>query len=83
MISVTISEPTEMDGGLIYGKYIVYKVITDPFGWNVQRRYSDFDWLRQLLIKFYPGFNVPPLPKKNASSRRFETDFVMKRMKFL
>ena len=83
MISVTISEPTEMDGGLIYGKYIVYKVITDPFGWNVQRRYSDFDWLRQLLIKFYPGFNIPPLPKKNASSRRFETDFVMKRMKFL
>ena len=83
MISVTISEPTEMDGGLIYGKYIVYKVITDPFGWNVQRRYSDFDWLRQLLIKFYPGFNIPPLPKKNASSRRFENDFVMKRMKFL
>ena len=83
MISVTISEPTEMDGGLIYGKYIVYKVITDPFGWNVQRRYSDFDWLRQLLIKFYPGFNIPPLPKKNSSSRRFETDFVMKRMKFL
>ena len=83
MISITISEPEEIDGGLIYGKYIVYKVITDPFGWNVQRRYSDFDWLRQLLIKFYPGFNIPPLPKKNASSKRFETDFVIKRMKFL
>ena len=83
MISITISEPEEMDGGIIYGKYIIYKVITDPFGWNVKRRYSDFDWLRQLLIKFYPGFNIPPLPKKNSSSRRFETDFIIKRMKFL
>ena len=83
MISITISEPEEIDGGLLYGKYIIYKVITEPFGWNVKRRYSDFDWLRQLLIKFYPGFNIPPLPKKNSSSRRFETDFVIKRMKFL
>ena len=83
MISIAISEPEEMDGGIIYGKYIIYKVTTDPFGWNVKRRYSDFDWLRQLLIKFYPGFNIPPLPKKNASSKRFETDFVIKRMKFL
>ena len=36
---------------------------TTTKNWTVQRRYSDFNTLRKLLIKFYPGFNVPPLPK--------------------
>jgi hypothetical protein len=51
--------------------------------WNVQRRFSDFDALRQLLVKYYPSYHVPPLPSKKITNRRFETDFIMKRMKFL
>ena len=30
--------------------------------WNVQRKRTDFEWLSKMLIKFYPGTVVPPLP---------------------
>ena len=51
--------------------------------WLVKRRYSDFVWLRQVLSKFNPGHLVPPLPDKQIGPRRFELDFIAKRMKFL
>ena len=51
--------------------------------WLVKRRYSDFEWLRQVLTRFNPGHMIPPLPSKKIGSRRFELDFIAKRMKFL
>ena len=56
---------------------------TKPLNWMVYRRYSDFDWLRNTLIKFYPGFYVPPIPSKKLGLRRLEKDYVYKRMKLL
>jgi len=38
-------------------------------GWKVGRRYSDFQWLRNFLRKFYPTQIVPPIPEKKASKR--------------
>lgn len=35
---------------------------------SVRRRYSDFDWLRNLLLSRYPGMSVPPLPGKTMIS---------------
>lgn len=83
MLSVVIKNPKEMDKGVFGQNYVIYEMTTDPFGWTVTRRYSDFDWLRKLLVKLYPGFNIPPLPNKKMGTRRFDLDFVMKRMKFL
>ena len=82
-ITVVIKNPKEKDQGVFGQNYILYEMITNPFEWSVNRRYSDFDWLRKLLVKFYPGFIVPPLPNKKMGNRRFDLDFVMKRMKFL
>ena len=82
-ITIQITSPKEMDKGVFGQSYTVYDVITLPFNWTVQRRYSDFDTLRKLLIKFYPGFNVPPLPNKKMGNKRFDKDFIKKRMKFL
>lgn len=36
---------------------------------SVSRRYSDFIWLRNVLIKFYPTFIIPPIPNKKANKR--------------
>ena len=33
--------------------------------------------------KHFPSFYVPPLPNKKIGNRRFEKDFIIKRMKFL
>ena len=82
-ITVTVKNPTIKDGGVFGKNYVLYEVQTDPTGWLVCRRYSDFDLLRQLLAKYFPSYNVPPLPNKKMGNRRLENDFIAKRMKFL
>ena len=80
---ITVSNPKEVDGGVFGSNYVVYDVKTDPFGWVVNRRFSDFDNLRKLIAKHFPSFYVPPLPNKKMGNRRFDEDFIQKRMKFL
>ena len=82
-ISITVKNPKEMDGGIFGKNYILYEVCTEPLNWAVTRRYSDFDTLRLLLAKYFPSYNIPPLPNKKMTNRRFEPDFILKRMKFL
>ena len=80
---VTVKNPKEKDGGVFGKNYVLYEVHTDPFNWVVYRRFSDFDNLRKLIAKHFPSFYVPPLPNKKIGNRRFEKDFIIKRMKFL
>ena len=82
-IIITVKNPKEKDGGVFGKNYVLYEVHTDPFNWTVYRRFSDFDNLRKLISKHFPSFYVPPLPNKKIGNRRFEKDFIMKRMKFL
>lgn len=46
------------------------------------RRYSDFEWLREILTKLYPGVFVPPIANKTPT-RQFSDAYLIKRMKFL
>lgn len=34
----------------------------------VERRYSDFVWLRKKLVKAYRGYVIPPIPEKGIVS---------------
>ena len=63
--------------------YTSYDVHTDLTLWKVNRRFSDFIWLRDTLTKFYPGIYCPPIPEKKAGPARFEEKFVEKRRLFL
>jgi hypothetical protein len=82
-ITVTIKNPKEMDGGLFGKKYILYEVKTAPMGWTVLRRFSDFDLFRTLFTRYFPSYIVPFLPSKKIGNKRFEKNFINKRMKFL
>jgi sorting nexin-7/30/sorting nexin-8 len=82
-IVVKVHSPKEIEGSVFSNNYILYEIQTDPVGWTVQRRYSDFDNLRKLIIKFFPSFYVPPLPNKKMGNKRFTEKFIIKRMKFL
>ncbi|MCQ2819250.1 MAG: hypothetical protein MJ252_18460 [archaeon] len=82
-VSVELKNPKQESAGLLKNSYTLYEVLTQPFGWTVHRRYSDFDWLRKTLVKFFPGYYVPPIPHKKLGNRRLETDFIYKRMKYL
>ena len=82
-LTITVKNPKEKDGGVFGKNFVLYEVQTDPFNWVVYRRFSDFDNLRKLISKHFPSFYVPPLPNKKIGNRRFEKDFIIKRMKFL
>jgi len=82
-IKVEIKNPKTMTTSIISSPYTIYEVNTIEMNWVVYRRYSDFDWLRTMLRKFYPRHLIPPLPSKKIGIRRFEQDFIEKRMKFL
>lgn len=40
--------------------------------WNVKRRFSEFIWLRNTLLKIYPGLVVPTLIEKSLQKTSLE-----------
>ena len=85
-IQIEVKNPRSIEGGYFFNNYILYDletIIDINTKWLVQRRYSDFIWLRESLSKFFPREFIPPIPGKKIGNRRFENDFVSKRMKKL
>ncbi|CAD8173000.1 unnamed protein product [Paramecium octaurelia] len=81
-INVYITKYQRIPGGIFTSSYYSYTVQTDPLGWTVSRRYSDFLWLRDLLCKIYPGKSIAPVPKKSVLKNENEM-YIKKRMKYL
>ena len=50
--------PEKHGGGFFSKAYITYLVTTSPTEYRVRRRYSDFEWLRNILTIIYPGASV-------------------------
>ena len=67
----------EKKPGTFFSKAYQTYIITIPtFNLKVIRRYSDFEWLRRILLNLFPASMVPPIPKKNklggiGSTRNF------------
>ena len=79
-VIVNISNPKQITNTSFFSKnYVLYDISTPQFNWVVNRRYSDFIWLRDCLKSFFPGDALPFLPKKKMGNRRFEQDFINKR----
>ena len=82
-VKITITNPIEIKTSFYQQNYISYEIYTNPTIWKVNRRYSDFIWLRDTLMKFYPGIYCPPMPEKKAGPARFEEKFIEKRRAYL
>ena len=82
-IKVTIKNPKTNEKTLLSLPYVTYEVYTEPSCWLVRRRYSDFSLLRNILCKFYPKYFIPPLPEKKIGNKRFQPEFIEKRMRIL
>ena len=66
--------------------YIAYKVnssrtTTDASSFSVARRFSDFAWLREQLLRIFPGCIVPAMPPKaiKYTTNQLEDSFVKRR----
>ena len=68
-IDIKLSFPQKVDGGLFSKSYVTYLMQTTPLGYKIRKRYSDFDWLRNILSIIYVNCVIPPLCKKNYSDR--------------
>ena len=83
-VIVNVLNPKQITNKSFFSKnYVLYDISTPQFNWVVNRRYSDFIWLRDCLKHFFPGDVLPILPKKKIGNRNFEEDFIKKRAKGL
>jgi hypothetical protein len=81
-IEMTLGE--KVAGKIFTKAYMTYVIITNPLNLKVRRRYSDFEWLRQILLNFYSSSVIPPIPKKNKiGGDRFDETFLIKRTRNL
>jgi hypothetical protein len=81
-LKVRIGDYEKFSGGMFRSDYVMYEVQTEPFNWLVKRRYSDFAWLREVLIQEYSLSIVPPVAEKTFG-KNFEDKFLLKRKSFL
>lgn len=68
LISVTIAPEKE---GFIF-KHVNYIVESQQRSSKVLRRYSDFYWLWEVLLKRYPMRVIPNLPPKKISGSKYD-----------
>ena len=64
-IEITVSDPQKMEGGIFSKGYITFLVKTKPLKLEVRRRFSDFEWLREILMNQYINCIIPPIYKKS------------------
>ena len=82
--SFQVGFPEKVEGGFFSKSYVTYLITTIPLNIKVRRRYSDFDWLRQILTNLYVGNVIPTTPRKNKiGSDKFGDAFLKKRMRTL
>lgn len=82
--SIQVGFPEKVEGGFFSKSYVTYLITTAPLNIKVRRRYSDFEWLRQILCNLYVGNVIPTTPRKNKiGSDKFGDAFLQKRMRTL
>ena len=78
--TLTIDSPVKVEASSIFSKsYTTYQVKVSELNTTVRRRFSDFDWLQQILTHLFPGNIIPRLSKQNIGDR-FSEDLVNKRI---
>ena len=64
-INIKISDTKKENSGGIFGKSkYLYKIDCDEIKSSVKRSYSDFEWLRNEYVIYYPLRIIPPLIKE-------------------
>ena len=73
-IQIKVGDFEKVEGKLFSKSYVTYLITTMPFNWKVKRRFSDFEWLQQILASHYNYCLIPPIPKKKKNLNKIVTD---------
>lgn len=67
-IEVKIKSKKKIDKGFFSSNiYYIFNVKTIPLNFNVERKYCDFQWLREKLITIYSGNIIPHIEEKETN----------------
>ena len=81
---IQVTSPEKIEGGFFSKSYVTYLITTNPLNLKVRRRYSDFEWFRQMLQNLYNYNVIPYTPKKSKIGiDKFGDPFLQKRMRTL
>ena len=78
-VTLRVVDSEVRKGGFFSSDYVLYTVTTEPLGWRVGRKDSDFYTLRRILKAQFPHVLIPPLPLK---SNKMTQKFLTKREKY-
>ena len=81
-VDIKIVRFDKKEGGIFEQSYVAYVIETPCLGKVVERRYTDFLWLKNTLEFYHPGLPVPPIAKK-GQYRRYDDKHLHKRMMIL
>ncbi len=59
-LSVEVSEALTKEGGMFSASFVSYRVRTEPLGYGVRRKDTEFGILRKVLVKQFPHIVVAP-----------------------
>ena len=83
-IKIEIKNPIKLETKFFSGKSVNYSIITYPFNYIVERRYSDFIWLRDILSNLYNNILIPKMRFKGKVTKdKHDNNFIKKRMNYL
>ena len=83
-IKIEIKNPIKLETKFFSGKSVNYSIITYPFNYIVERRYSDFIWLRDMLSNLYNNILIPKMRFKGKVTKdKHDNNFIKKRMNYL
>lgn len=78
-LSISITGFEKKEGKLFAKAYTVYIIKTSPLNLIVKRRFSDFEWLRQVIVNCYNYCSIPGIPRKTKMADKFSEAFIRKR----
>ena len=77
---ILIDSPIKVESSGIFSKpYTSYQIQLEQINSKVRRRFSDFDWLQNILSYLYVGNIIPRLSKQNVGDK-FNDELINKRI---
>ena len=81
-LSIEITNYERKSGGLLGFSTFVFTIEVPEIKASAKRTFSDFEWLKKTLEKYYPTTYIPPLPEL-AFFHKYTDNYIKKKVRYL